>query len=769
MRATAGILVGLGLLVLITGKAGAMILVEDGKPAATIVLRAQPTEVEERSAAQLQEYVMKMSGAKLEISRTDRLPAGNVIIMGRHPETLRLVGDILNDEHLGYDGVILKTFPGKLIVVGNKGRGQYYATYTLLKRLGCRFYLPHPDGEVIPRKSTIEVGDLHYVHKPDFAHRVLWCSGHSRSSMVHPEWYGEWAIKTYQGGVNIQHGHNYAGFCSPKKYFKTHPEYFPLLPGADGRMERSASGQLCLSNPEVVDLAVQAAIAAFDNDPSMLAYSLSPNDTGGWCECDKCKAMDSPDPKVGLAWRVMKFNNEVAARVAERYPDKLVCYYAEYGNMPGPPLGMKAHPNVMAAIVNIYDLMHDINDPDSAPNVEYRKRLHEWKKIVRQMFMYEWYMYSTLPSPQVYVVGPRIRYYRDLGVIGYSGEVIGRSPDTDLALYIVSQMLWDADQDPQAMLDEFFDLYFGAAGEQMRRYYDILHETSYYTKNYGVRAEQSAWTPQIIKRLYAQLERAFEAADSELVRRRLWREQMALAAYDRIATAYYWGDKWARGDKSARDRGLRAINAVIAYMDKIKGQDIISDSYIKQQALVAKRTVFEAENPVPRNSARRQPGWDDESTFGDIWDKYEELGPVPEVWKFKLDPDNVGVKEKWYAADLDDSSWDDIRIREFWEAQGYDYNGTAWYRVELAIPASAAGRKVILYFGAADEEAWVWVNGRKAGEHTGNPNALWDKRFPIDITDFVIPGQKNQVTVRVHDGGYMGGLWKNIKLVSPKS
>jgi len=60
------------------------------------------------------------------------------------------------------------------------------------------------------------------------------------------------------------------------------------------------------------------------------------------------------------------------------------------------------------------------------------------------------------------------------------------------------------------------------------------------------------------------------------------------------------------------------------------------------------------------------------------------------------------------------------------------------------------------------------VNGKLAGKSEGDPNLLWDKVFPIDITVFVTPGTACSVTVEVHDGGGAGGLWKNIKLVSPK-
>ena len=46
---------------------------------------------------------------------------------------------------------------------------------------------------------------------------------------------------------------------------------------------------------------------------------------------------------------------------------------------------------------------------------------------------------------------------------------------------------------------------------------------------------------------------------------------------------------------------------------------------------------------------------------------------------------------------------------------------------------------------------------------------LWDKRFAIDISEFARPGEKNLIAMRVRDSLRMGGLWKSVKLVSPKA
>lgn len=169
-------------------------------------------------------------------------------------------------------------------------------------------------------------------------------------------------------------------------------------------------------------------------------------------------------------------------------------------------------------------------------------------------------------------------------------------------------------------------------------------------------------------------------------------------------------------------------------------------------------------------TAASQPNYDDESCFGDLKAKWSFVGDAPKVWKFRTDPKNEGVKAAWFAPGLDLAGWRDMEIGKFWDEQGVQFVGNAWYRVEWDAPAFTvpAGGKVALWFGAADETAKVWVNGQLAGSHDEGADYGWDKRFAIDVTGKLLPGQKNTVTVLVGNSGLAGGLWKNIKLAVSK-
>jgi len=136
---------------------------------------------------------------------------------------------------------------------------------------------------------------------------------------------------------------------------------------------------------------------------------------------------------------------------------------------------------------------------------------------------------------------------------------------------------------------------------------------------------------------------------------------------------------------------------------------------------------------------------------------------VPGEWLFALDEQDVGREQEWFAEGFDDSAWARIAIGQGWEQAGYEYDGVAWYRVRMALPEAPEGKRLLLCFGAVDEEAWVWVNGEFAGEHAEGEGG-WTEPFTIDITDLARPGQENLIAVRVHDSLLQGGIYRPVTL-----
>ena len=88
-------------------------------------------------------------------------------------------------------------------------------------------------------------------------------------------------------------------YLVPPAMYDAHPTYFPLIDGVRVEPTDSTSTyvQLCISNPAVQQIMIDAAKAAFAAHPEVKTFGIVPNDgSGGWCTCANCVAMDKADP-----------------------------------------------------------------------------------------------------------------------------------------------------------------------------------------------------------------------------------------------------------------------------------------------------------------------------------------------------------------------------------------------------------------------------------------------------------------------------------------
>lgn len=130
------------------------------------------------------------------------------------------------------------------------------------------------------------------------------------------------------------------------------------------------------------------------------------------------------------------------------------------------------------------------------------------------------------------------------------------------------------------------------------------------------------------------------------------------------------------------------------------------------------------------------------------------------AWEFKLDPADVGRAEGWAAGGP--AFPDKIQVPGCWEAQGFggpgegrgyedkpirlqgSYQGPAWFRKTVSVPAAWAGRRIWLNFGGVHPAADVWCNGVFLGTHD-----MYFLPFGFDVTDLVKPGGPATVLVRI--------------------
>lgn len=129
-------------------------------------------------------------------------------------------------------------------------------------------------------------------------------------------------------------------------------------------------------------------------------------------------------------------------------------------------------------------------------------------------------------------------------------------------------------------------------------------------------------------------------------------------------------------------------------------------------------------------------------------------------WRFA-----AGAQAGAEAPGFNDAAWTEVRVPHDWAIAGpFDpaldgntgmlpWRGEGWYRKRFALPADAAGRRVILIFDGVMASPKVHVNGAEAGGWTYGYNSFW-----LDVTAHAKPGAENVVAVHA-DTREHGSRW----------
>jgi hypothetical protein len=255
-------------------------IIDNGYSNYIIVIPAVATEIEKKAAWKLQHYFREMSGTKLDVIPEDRPWQSHAIYTGSCNASKKLNIDF---PALEEDGFSVRTQGQNFFICGGIRKGLLFGVYDFLEQVGCRKY--SPDVEFIPKKKLLRIQQYNITEIPVFHYRETLMPDASNSD------YAEWhklhhrAVRGNDWGMWV---HTFDDLIPPERYFDTHPEYFSLNNGV-----RSATTQLCLSNPNVLDLVILQLKELIAENPRATYWSVSQNDTYGPCECLGCKKLDN--------------------------------------------------------------------------------------------------------------------------------------------------------------------------------------------------------------------------------------------------------------------------------------------------------------------------------------------------------------------------------------------------------------------------------------------------------------------------------------------
>jgi len=487
--------------------------VVDGTRKQAVIIPAPSLSRKDRSAARdLAAYVESITGCRVPLGE----PPNGTHALGIHVGRTAFVGQLdLDLEHLHHDGYVVKLVDaGNLVIVGGGNLGTGFGVYDFLKRwCGVRWFMPGPLGEVVPKREAIVLDGLDIRSEP--AVQSVWIRP------IHIDNLKAKHFRRYHWA-----GHNLKRLIPPHCFGASHPEYYPLVLGERRvPLAKRFPWQPCVSTPQLAGHVAGAARRHFSKTPYSQVFSMGVNDGGGDCLCDQCQALDVVQNGVrSMSDRYACFYERCAATFGKAFPNKLLGFSA-YGGMWHPPKRYAFRGNTYIRICG-------------RPNMI--EMLDAWSQRVPHLGVYE-YLYGTFilePRHYPHVLGEYVKVLvRRYRILSFSAEVYPFWPLDGPKCYVLSELLWDIDQDIDALLDEYFTGLYGESAEPMKSFFrrmEVVYrrreDPRYFFDGYR-RGGFSGWELADLAHMDAKLGEARRAVRSEVVKARI---QMVDDAYQHI-------------------------------------------------------------------------------------------------------------------------------------------------------------------------------------------------------------------------------------------
>ncbi len=505
-------------------------IVENGRPRAEIIIAENPARSAEFGAEELQRYLKKITGARLEIvtAATDQ---GTVsIYVGESEHALRagvtakglkrdafkivsgenwlaLVGNDLEFEprepwarrHSQWAAEkqaeweklsgkpwmnpigrsIYRHYNKQLDIWNFDHRGSLNAVYALLRELGVRWYMPGELGEILPNQTSIALPKINRTVAPDWEIRSISRPLISSNELEDALWYLR--IGANNQYAVLHHGQRYVTEHPNQR--KAHPEYYAMM--ANGKRDTaSETANACLSSEGFFDEMVAFARLMFDHyDVPMV--SVMPHDGFTHCQCDLCRDKATVERgRSGVSSDyVWDFVVRVANELAKTHPDRKV-FCGAYSMYRLPPLKIDKLPdNVRVQITN----GRPIRELDDAVHQDAAELRKSWQAKTDHPLSVT-LNYTPFTNRGAY----RPQYWPhvvDRGMKATAGKVwredvwissgkggLHFPGIAHVNPWVISRLWWDVEQDVDGLLAEYYNLFYGPAAAEMKTFIEFCEK-----------------------------------------------------------------------------------------------------------------------------------------------------------------------------------------------------------------------------------------------------------------------------------------------------
>lgn len=537
-----------------------IVLARKGKIKTEIVVDKNAFPITKAAAVELQYFLGELLGLDIPLVEAEDGKAGikegiNPIFVGENYFTRKLG---ISTASFKPDEYRIFTSDNSLVIIGRDDRsskynytprrstgnaGTLYGVYGFLEALGMRWYFPGETGVVFPQKKKIVIKNLEIKDHPYFVYRYL----------ENPPGVDSYWLRRIGGGGTVFPGASGHPFTSwHTKYKKEHPEYFALLPGGN------RGDELCYYNPGTREQILKQIRDFFSTCGDSQIYPdftiLRLDGAPPVCTCPECgKRVRPSEGKDGsLSDYITEMTIDLADAIKKEFPDRSL-RIAAYNDTTLPPVTIRQLPANVS--VGLHKCALTFWSEEVRSNF-YEGIVEGWVKLKPQTaFFFEYYNYDCwgggkwlgipcIANKFISEDFKRLKTISEANNIPFLGELVftdGR-PAKDAekrlywlcpTLYVTAKLLWNPDLSPDALMEDFYENFFGPAKEPMKRFYRKIEEvwtSGKWGKNLsyqrGITSEmtekgyfsQNPWenlfTQDILKELTAYIIQAKKAARS---------------------------------------------------------------------------------------------------------------------------------------------------------------------------------------------------------------------------------------------------------------
>ena len=559
-------------------------LVDNGQPAATIVVADQPAALpldkrdprtkknvsmtQMDAAEELRSLIEKATGARLEIVSAAQAPAeGTLLLVGR---------SALSEQYklalpTKPEGLRIATFKRGVAILGEVApagthnsrekvdRGTLHGVYEFLERIvGYRFFIHIPEdpdlGTVTPAVKTLTVpAGYELALAPDFTFR--------RSAFADPVP----RVSRQSAGPGFG-GASWTDRFFGKMFLGEHPDWRAMTSTNGMR----SSYYPCYSHPGVLGARVQATQDSYDGKGRWIGQHGHPGrrwiffePAGGWdrdglCLCERCRPQYRPARgRLGKNSNlIFRHGVEYAAEIAKRWPDKRLVMLATQGHTLPPDFALPDNLDIQVFLPWSATMAKE-------PYWHARglELLREWSRALggNRERLYVW---NFLCWPRQWTEAPVFfphslqKWLRDTYAISGGEFVSGgfNPPQFEMVMaWLWHRLMWDRNADVAALLRDQCTTFFGPAGPTMEKIYTTVidrYENVHWSREFDdtyVPPEQmygETYTAPVVgalKQLMQQVLDACPPGETNLYRRRVaWMQEGFAPFFAEADLAHRW-------------------------------------------------------------------------------------------------------------------------------------------------------------------------------------------------------------------------------------